>query len=114
MNASAVDEPKRTEVLALRVWTHRRTVFLELTDGRIVGFPADRFRRLREASEAQLKRVNLRLHGYALRWADLDEDLTVPGVVSGRFELPLAPRVALAVAESPAAYGGKKLKTRRP
>jgi len=27
--------------------------------------------------------------GYALRWEDLHEDLTVPGVVAGRFQLPL-------------------------
>ena len=34
------------EVLASRVWVDRRTVFVELTDGRQLGFPADRFDRL--------------------------------------------------------------------
>ncbi len=63
-------------------------VFLELTDGRIVGFPANRFRRLSEASDEQLQKVSLELHGYALRWEELDEDITVPGVVAGRFQLP--------------------------
>ncbi len=28
------------------------------------------------------------VNGYALRWVHLDEDITVPGVVAGRFELP--------------------------
>ena len=64
-------------------------VFLELTDGRIVGFPADRFRRLKGASAEQLREVQLELEGYALRWAELDEDITVPGIVAGRFQLPL-------------------------
>jgi hypothetical protein len=64
-------------------------VFLELTDGRIVGFPADRFRRLKDASAEQLGAVRLELDGFALRWEELDEDLTVPGVVAGRFQLPL-------------------------
>jgi hypothetical protein len=32
--------------------------------------------------------VTLRLNGYALRWEDLDEDITVSGIVAGRFELP--------------------------
>jgi hypothetical protein len=64
-------------------------VFLELTDGRVVGFPADRFRRLKGASVEQLRDVTLELNGYALRWEDLDEDLTVPGIVAGRFQLPL-------------------------
>ncbi|NQU62695.1 MAG: DUF2442 domain-containing protein, partial [SAR324 cluster bacterium] len=26
--------------------------------------------------------------GYALRWEELDEDITVPGVVAGNFQLP--------------------------
>jgi hypothetical protein len=39
-----------------------------------------------------LKKVQIRLDGYALRWEELDEDITVPGVVEGRFELPLESR----------------------
>ena len=74
---------------ALRVWVEERTVYIELTDGRVVGFPADRFRRLKPATTAQLNQVELRLNGYALRWEELDEDITVPGIVTGRFELPL-------------------------
>ena len=66
-------------------------VFLELSDGRIVGFPADRFRRLQEAPTEQLREVALELDGYALRWEGLDEDVTVPGVVAGRFQLPPQP-----------------------
>ena len=69
-------------------------VYLELTDGRIFGFPADRFRILSQASEDQLKEVRVEVDGYALRWEDLDEDLTVAGVVAGRFQLPLPGRAA--------------------
>jgi hypothetical protein len=68
-------------------------IYLELTDGRIVGFPADRFQILSQASENQLKEVQVELSGSALRWEELDEDLTVAGVVAGRFQLPL-PRQA--------------------
>jgi hypothetical protein len=78
-----------TEPVALRVWVEGRMVFLELTDGRIVGFPADRFARLRNASVEQLQKVTLEVNGYALRWEELDEDITVPGVVGGRFQLRL-------------------------
>ena len=77
------------EPAAVRAWAESRTVFVELADGRIVGFPANRFRLLRKATAAQLKEVRLRLNGYALRWESLDEDITVPGVVAGHFELPL-------------------------
>jgi hypothetical protein len=73
----------------MRVWVDQRTIFLELTDGRIFGFPADRFKLLRSASNEQLQKVTLELDGFALRWEELDEDITVPGVVAGRFQLPL-------------------------
>lgn len=63
-------------------------VFLELSDGRIVGFPAGRFKRLKVASDDMLRKVRVELDGYALRWEELDEDITVPGVVAGRFQLP--------------------------
>jgi hypothetical protein len=77
------------DVLALRAWVEGRTVFLELHDGRVFGFPAARFRRLRDASDEDLKKVSIELSGAALRWEDLDEDLTVRGVVAGHFQLPL-------------------------
>jgi hypothetical protein len=64
-------------------------IFIELTDGRQIGFPADRFKILSQASDEELKEVELRLNGYALRWERLDEDLTVQGIVEGRFQLPL-------------------------
>lgn len=79
----------RTEAQASRVWTQDRMVFVELTDGRHVGFPADRFEILSRASDEELQKVELRLNGYALRWDALDEDLTVQGIVDGRFQLPL-------------------------
>lgn len=62
---------------------------LELTDGRRIGFPADRFRILKAAGDEALAEVQLRLNGYALRWEKLDEDLTVQWIVEGRFQLPL-------------------------
>jgi hypothetical protein len=83
------DPAVETESCAIRVWVDKRTVFLELVDGRIVGFPAERFKRLRAATDSQLQEVRLELNGYALRWENLDEDITVPGVVAGHFQLPL-------------------------
>jgi hypothetical protein len=44
--------------------------------------------KLKAASNEQLKEVTIRLNGYALRWESLDEDITVPGVVFGNFQLP--------------------------
>ena len=63
-------------------------VYVELADGRIVGFPAARFTRLKVATDNQLSQVKVELDGYALRWEEIDEDITVPGIVAGRFQLP--------------------------
>jgi len=74
---------------ALRVWVNGRIVFVELTDGRQIGFPVSRFKLLRDASDDALAAVQLRLDGAALRWDALDEDITVRSLVEGRFQLPI-------------------------
>jgi hypothetical protein len=89
MTSTAVKYPPTTEPTAIRAWVEGRTIYLELTDGRIIGFPADRFKILKKASTEELQKVSLRLNGFALRWENLDEDITVPGVVAGNFQLPL-------------------------
>ena len=89
MSTTLVEPILTSESAALRVWIEGRMVFLELTDGRIVGFPADRFPRLRNASTEQLLNVTLEVDGFALRWEELDEDITVRGVFEGRFQRPL-------------------------
>ena len=88
MSSVVVSKDVEIEPTATRVWVDGRTIFIELTDGRIIGFPADRFRILKNATDEQLKEVKLRLNGYALRWESLDEDITVSGIVAGRFQLP--------------------------
>lgn len=85
---TSIVEKEPVEPAAIRAWSEKRTVFIELTDGRIIGFPADRFRILASATEEQLKEVAVRLNGFALRWESLDEDITVPGIVAGNFQLP--------------------------
>jgi hypothetical protein len=89
MSTTIADSRIATEPAAMRAWTEGRAVFIELHDGRIIGFPADRFLILSKATEEQLAKVEVELNGYALRWEELDEDITVPGILAGRFQLPL-------------------------
>jgi len=88
MSSTTPESTLRSEPAAVRTWAEGRTVFLELVDGRIFGFPADRFKILSTASDEEIQEVSLQLNGYALRWENLDEDITVPGVVAGHFQLP--------------------------
>jgi|GEM_PF-672860 len=70
-----------TDPRAVRAWAIDRTVFVELTDGRQISFFAGRFPRLCAASDAQLAAVQLRVSGAALRWDELDEDISVRGII---------------------------------
>lgn len=88
MSITSVEKESYVEPAAIRAWAEDRMIFVELTDGRIIGFPADRFKILKNATDEQLKEVKIRLNGYALRWESLDEDITVPGIVAGNFQLP--------------------------
>lgn len=88
MNPTIVEKEITVEPAALKVWTEGRNFFTELTDKRIIGFPANRFVIFKNASEEQLKEVQIRLNGFALRWENLDEDITVPGIIAGNFQLP--------------------------
>jgi Protein of unknown function (DUF2442) len=85
MNSSNIE----LEHCVTRIWVTGRIVFIELTDGRQIGFPAARFKLLSTANEQQLKQVELRANGTALRWEELDEDISVSGIVQGCFQLPL-------------------------
>jgi hypothetical protein len=78
----------QVEPTAIKAWAEGRTIFIELTDRRIVGFPADRFKILKKAYDKDLNKVELRLDGFALRWEELDEDITIAGILEGNFQLP--------------------------
>ena len=77
------------EPAAINAWSEGKTILIELTDGRTISFPADRFKILAKAAEEELKEVTIRLNGVALRWENLDEDITVKGILAGNFQLPL-------------------------
>jgi hypothetical protein len=77
--------PAAVEPRAVRAWIDERRVWLELEDGRILGFPAEKYRRLRDAPDELLAKVRIEARGKALRWEELDEDLTVEGILAGRW-----------------------------
>ncbi len=85
MSTSANNPTATQAARAVRAWARDRKVWIELEDGREIGFPAANYRRLREASDENLATVRIEAHGKALRWEELDEDLTVAGILAGRW-----------------------------
>jgi hypothetical protein len=57
-----------------------------LDDGREGGFPAESYARLRDASDELLPKVSIAVRGTALRCEERDEDLTVAGILAGRWK----------------------------
>lgn len=72
------------QIKAVRVWIEDRKVCLELEDGREIRFPAALNRRLKKAAKGKLANVELICGGTGLHWPDLDEDLSVQGILDGR------------------------------
>jgi hypothetical protein len=85
------NEGEIKDSIAIEVYANDRIVFIKLADGRIINFPADRYELLKAGTDAQLQGVVLRRNGEAMRWEELDEDLTVAGILRGDFRLPLYP-----------------------
>ena len=55
---------------------------VELSDGRTLGVPLTWFPRLMHATREQLE--NFELSPYGLHWEELDEDISVAGLLAGR------------------------------
>jgi len=53
MSTTSIEKEVYTEPAVIRAWAEKRMIFVELTDGRIIGFPADRFKILKNATDEQ-------------------------------------------------------------
>jgi hypothetical protein len=59
------------------------TIFVELLDGRTISAPLVWFPRLSHASSKQLENWEFLGDGEGIHWPDLDEDLSVAGLLAG-------------------------------
>ena len=58
------------------------TIWVDLTDGSTIGVPLAWFPRLLNATPAQRQKVEISRTG--LHWEDLDEDISIAGLLAGR------------------------------
>ena len=72
------------EAEALAAWVDGRTVCIRLADDRELRFPAAKNRRLNKATNEQLAHIEIICGGTGLHWPDLDEDLSIQGILEGR------------------------------
>ena len=79
MNSSG--EPK-----AGKVWFDNDNLWVELVDGRTVGVPLAYFPRLLKATAKQRESYVISGGGTGLHWEDVDEDISVPGLLAGAWK----------------------------
>ena len=72
-------------ISATTVRFDEHTMWVDLSDGRILGVPLAWFPRLLDASPEARARVEISRIG--LHWEDLDEDISITGLLAGRGDL---------------------------
>ncbi len=72
------------EARADRVEVTADALVVDLVDGRTVTVPLAWYPRLWHGTEAERSRLEITGDGRYIHWPDLDEDLTVAGMLAGR------------------------------
>ncbi len=72
-----------TTALAKAVKFDAEMMHVHLTDGRIISVPIIWFPLLYEATPAQRKRFEIGGGGVSLHWPEIDEDLSIAGLMAG-------------------------------
>ena len=70
------------DILATAVRFDNDSMWVDLSDGRVLGVPLAWYPRLLNATPAQ--RVNVEIGRSGLHWADIDEDISIAGLLAGR------------------------------
>ena len=70
---------------AVRAWAEDGSICIQLDDQREIRFPASKNKRLVDGLPQQLNNIEIICGGTGLHWPDLDEDLSVIGIIEGRF-----------------------------
>lgn len=100
MSISGID--RTNAPLARHVACSADTLSVELADGRVLSVPLSWYPRLLHGTAAEREHWELIGEGDGIHWPDLDEDLSVEGLLAGRrsgetkksFDRWLAPRAS--------------------
>jgi hypothetical protein len=75
---------ERTDARAQHVKVTADTLSVDLTDGRTISVPLAWFPRLLHGSRTERNKWRLIAQGEGIHWTDLDEDISVAGLLSGQ------------------------------
>ena len=68
-----------------KAWVENDMICLLMSDNKEIRFPVEANKKLKNATEKQRKNIEIICGGTGLHWPDLDEDLSVTGIIEGRY-----------------------------
>lgn len=71
--------------IAVKAWYDNGMICILLSDKKEVRFPVTLNKKLSLASDNQRNNIEIICNGTGLHWPDLDEDLSITGILEGRF-----------------------------
>ena len=75
------------EASATKIWFDEYNMWLSLSDGRQLSVPLEYFPRLLNAEQSQREKYVLSGNGTGIHWEEIDEDISVPGLLMGKKDL---------------------------
>ena len=72
---------------AIKAWYEDGRICLMLSDKKEIRFPVELNNKLKKASPNQLNNIEIICNGTGLHWPELDEDLSLTGIIEGRFSV---------------------------
>jgi hypothetical protein len=102
-----------TDPVAVDVATANNTMTVHLADGRSNMIPLAWYPRLMHGSPAQRRKWQLLGNGYAIEWPELDEHISVEGLIAGHRSGESRQSLARWLAARPARGGSKKISAQR-
>ncbi len=70
---------------AEKAWYNSGKIHVLLSDRKEVSFPVELNSKFNGASETELNNIEITCGGTGLHWPALDEDLSITGIMEGRF-----------------------------
>ena len=75
------------EARAVKVWFDKNNIWILLEDGRQISAPLAFYPGLLQATGKQLKKYRLIGNGIGIHWEEIDEDISVEGIILGRKDM---------------------------
>ncbi len=67
---------------------------VDLQDGRVISIPLAWFPRFADATPQQREKLRISKSGAGIHWDDLDEDISVAGLLAGNGDLTVSASIA--------------------